>query len=74
MNESNSQEIASAIEVVAGSPTPEELATVVAVLSERASTTNSSQTETNWARGSHMLRGSKASGDLKWRPDFKGEI
>lgn len=74
MNESDSQDIAAAIEVVAGSPTPEELAAIVAVLSESATTAKSIQSETNWARGPEMLRGAKAPGDLKWRPDFKGEI
>ena len=74
MKDSGSKDIASAIEVVAGSPTPEELAAVVAVLSESATTAKSPQTETNWARGSDMLRGAKAPGDQQWRPDFKGEI
>ena len=74
MSESKSQDLAAAIEVVSGSPAPEELAAVVAVLSESASTTKTAQVETNWARGSQMLSGSGASGDLKWRADFKGEI
>ena len=74
MEDSKDQDIASAIEVVAGNPTPEELASVVAVLNESATTTKSTHTETNWARGSHMLRGNSAQVDLQWRPDFKGEI
>jgi hypothetical protein len=74
MKDSESKDIASAIEVVAGNPTPEELAAVVAVLKESATATTSTRTETNWARGSHMLRGNSAHGDLQWRPDFKGEI
>lgn len=74
MEESKDQDIASAIEVVAGNPTPEELAAVVAVLNESAMATKSTHTETNWARGSHMLRDNSAQVDLQWRPDFKGEI
>jgi hypothetical protein len=74
MNESDSQDIATTIEVVAGSPTPEELAAIVAVLTENSTSSKSTLTETNWARGSHLLRGSTAHVDLKWRADFKGEI
>jgi len=74
MEDSKDQDIASAIEVVAGNPTPEELAAVVAVLNESATTTQSTRTETNWARGSQMLRGNTGHGDQQWRPDFKGEI
>ena len=74
MEDPKGQDIASAIEVVAGNPTPEELAAVVAVLNESATATKSTRTETNWAKGSHMLRGNSAQVDLQWRPDFKGEI
>jgi hypothetical protein len=74
MEDSKDQDIASAIEVVSGNPTPEELAAVVAVLNESAKETKATQTEANWARGSHMLRGNSTQVDLQWRPDFKGEI
>ena len=74
MNESDSQDIATTIEVVAGNPTLEELALIVAVLNESATTAKSTLTETNWARGSHILREAKSPVDLKWRADFKGEI
>jgi hypothetical protein len=74
MNESDSKDIATTIDVVAGNPTPEELAAIVAVLSESATTAKSTLTETNWARGSHILRETKSTADLKWRADFKGEI
>jgi hypothetical protein len=74
MNESDSQDIAATIKIVAGNPTLEELALIVAVLSESVTTAKSTLTETNWARGSHILRETKSPVDLKWRADFKGEI
>jgi hypothetical protein len=74
MNESDSQDIAATIKIVAGNPTPEELALIVAVLSESATTAKSTLTETNWARGSQLLRDARSPVDLKWRADFKGEI
>jgi hypothetical protein len=74
MNESDSKDIATTIDVVAGNPTPEELALIVAVLSESATTAKSTLTENNWARGSQLLRDARSPLDLKWRADFKGEI
>jgi hypothetical protein len=73
MNQSDSQDMAATIEVVAGSPTAEELAAVVAVLGESAKVIKPTHTESNWARVS-KLRGSESFMDLKWRSDFQGEI
>jgi hypothetical protein len=72
MNESENQDIAVAIEVVAGSPTPEELAAVIAVLSESERAIKPTDTESNWAIGS-KLRGSESFRNLKWGSDFQGE-
>jgi hypothetical protein len=59
MNDS-SNELVSALEVVAGNPTASELAAVVAVISEAlASQVQSDTPIENWARGSQMLRGPK---------------
>jgi hypothetical protein len=74
MNESDSQDLATTIEVVAGNPTLEELALIVAVLGESVTTAKSTLTETNWARGSQLLRDARSPVGLKWRADFKGEI
>ena len=75
MPNSEKKDIAEAIEVVAGSPTENELAAVIAVLREATSTKNQPKaTEPNWAKGPQVLRDSKYPGDYEWRSDFKGEI
>ena len=72
---SESKDLADALEVVAGNPTPEELAAVVAVLRDvTGNHPKSESTESNWARGSHLLRDSNDTGNLQWRSNFKGEI
>lgn len=75
MPSAEDKDLATELEVVAGNPTEQELAAVVAVLSESAANASSAkQTEPNWAKGPHMLRDSKNTADLEWRSDFKGEI
>jgi hypothetical protein len=74
MPSSEDKNLAAELEVVAGNPTEKELAAVVAVLREAVSTTESADSEPNWAKGSQMLRESNGSGSLEWRSDFKGEI
>jgi len=74
MPNSEDKDLAAELEVIAGNPTEQELAAVVAVLREAVSTTESTQSEPNWAKGSQMLRESSGSGALEWRSDFKGEI
>jgi len=74
MPNSENKDVATALEVVSGNPTEKELAAIVAVLSETASTTQSAQEEPNWAKGSQMLRASNNSAAVEWRSDFKGEI
>ena len=72
---SESKDLADALEVVAGNPTPEELAAVVAVLRDvTGNHPQSESTESNWARGSQLLRDSNDTGNLQWRSNFKGEI
>jgi hypothetical protein len=71
----SSKEIEQPIEVVAGNPTAQELAAVVAVVSEALANQVQSETKTaNWARGSQMLRETQNPTDLKWKSDFKGRI
>jgi hypothetical protein len=74
MPNSENKDVATALEVVSGNPTEKELAAIVAVLREAASTTPSAQEESNWAKGTQMLRDGSNSGALEWRSDFKGEI
>ena len=74
MPNSEDKDLAAELEVVAGNPTEQELAAVVAVLREAVGTTESAELEPNWAKGGPMLRESSGSGALGWRFDFKGEI
>ena len=74
MPNSEDKDLATELEVVAGNPTEQELAAVVAVLREAVSNNESAQPEPNWAKGGQMLRDSKVSGALEWRSDFKGEV
>jgi hypothetical protein len=75
MPNSENKDLAIELEVISGNPTPKELAAVVAVLRENASSlTQSTQAMPNWAKGSQILRDGSNSGDLEWRSDFKGEI
>lgn len=75
MPNSEGKDLAAELEVVAGNPTEKELAAVVAVLRESAtSLTKADQKEPNWAKGPQILRDVNNTGDLQWRSDFKGEI
>lgn len=74
MPTSKDVDLATELRVIAGNPTEQELAAVVAVLREAVSNTESAQPEPNWARGSQMLRESNVSASLDWRSDFKGDI
>lgn len=74
MPTSKDEDLATELRVIAGNPTVQELAAVVAVLREAVSNTESAQPEPNWARGSQMLRESNVSASLDWRSDFKGDI
>ena len=74
MPNSEDKDLATELEVVAGNPTEQELAAVVAVLRETVSNNESAHPEPNWAKGGPMLRESSGPGALEWRSDFKGEI
>jgi hypothetical protein len=75
MPNSENKDLATSLEVVAGNPTAQELAAIVAVLGEELSNTiKPLQAEPNWAKGTQMLRDTKNTGTLEWRSDFKGEI
>jgi hypothetical protein len=75
MPNSQDKDLATELEIVAGNPTPQELAAVVAVLREAtAAGAKLTEAEPNWAKGPKMLRDTTHSGALEWRSDFKGEI
>jgi hypothetical protein len=75
MPNSGNKDLAAELEVVSGNPTANELAAVVAVLRENAtSITKATQAEPNWAKGSQILRDGSSNSNLEWRSDFKGEI
>jgi hypothetical protein len=73
MTRPDDSEFAESIEVVSGSPTPEELAAVVAVLieaSKQQSTTKASQRST-WARNEASLRAGIVVGNGQWGSQYK---
>jgi hypothetical protein len=73
MTRPDDSEFADAIEVVAGDPTPEELAAVVAVLleaSKQQSTTTASQRST-WAKNDSILRSGIVVGNGQWGSQYK---
>jgi hypothetical protein len=75
MPNSDNKGLATELEVVAGNPTANELAAVVAVLRENAtSITEATQSDPNWAKGPQTLRDGKNTVGLEWRSAFKGEI
>lgn len=75
MPSSENNNVAESIEVVAGNPTPQELAAIAAVLDEAlVSQGQASSRESSWAKGSRMLRDSKDPANVEWRSDFKGGI
>ncbi len=75
MPNSEGDDLATELEVISGNPTSKELAALVAVLRENAtSMTKTEQAEPNWAKGPQMLRDGMKTGGLEWRSDFKGEI
>jgi hypothetical protein len=75
MPNSDNKDLAGELEVIAGNPTENELAAVLAVLRESTSSTSkATQVESNWAKGPQILRDGSNTGDLEWRSDFKGEI
>jgi hypothetical protein len=75
MPNSEGNDLATELDVISGNPTSKELAALVAVLRENAtSMNNTEQAERNWAKGPQILRDSNHTGGLKWRSDFKGEI
>jgi hypothetical protein len=75
MPNSDKKDLAGELEVISGNPTENELAAVLAVLRESASSTSkATKVEANWAKGPQMLRDGNNSGALEWRSDFKGEI
>ena len=75
MQNSDNKDLATELSVVAGNPTSQELAAVVAVLREVTGTSSTlPQGEPNWAKGPKMLRDTNNAGALEWRSNFKGAI
>jgi len=64
------------LKVVAGNPTPEELAVVVALLqaaqaSAAADSVKLNSAASNWSRNSSMLRGQVVPGHNQWQASFR---
>ena len=75
MSNSDNKDLVTELEVISGNPTAKELAAVVAVLRENAtSMAKTSQAEPNWANGPQILRDGNNSVGREWRSEFKGEI
>jgi hypothetical protein len=67
------------LKVVAGNPTPEELAIVVSLLqasqaSAASESTKHSTPTTTWSRNSSMLRGQIVPGHNQWQASFRSGL
>ena len=68
MNTPDEQEFAESVQVVAGSPTPEELVAVIAVLEEASKQQQkaSSAQRSPWAKNEQILRTGLVAGSGQW--------
>jgi hypothetical protein len=66
-------EFAEAVQVVSGSPTPEELAAVIAVLQEAKKQQSSERLpqRSTWAKNEQILRSGLVAGNGQWGSSFK---
>jgi hypothetical protein len=67
------------LKVVAGNPTPEELAIVVSLLQAAQASAASEPTklrtpESNWSRNASMLRGPVVPGHNQWQASFRSGL
>jgi hypothetical protein len=70
------EEFLAAVEVVAGNPTPEELAAVIAVIKEARKQEKRavSTPRSSWAKNPEMLRGQLVIGNGQWGSSFKAGL
>lgn len=73
MNIPDEQEFTESVEVVAGSPTPEELVAVIAVLREASKQQASAKLpqRSTWAKNEQILRSGLVAGNGQWGSAYK---
>lgn len=73
MNIPDEQEFTESVEVVAGSPTPEELVAVIAVLREASKQQASAKLpqRSTWAKNEQILRTGLVAGNGQWGSAYK---
>jgi hypothetical protein len=73
MNIPDEQEFTDSVEVVAGSPTPEELVAVIAVLREASKQQASAKLpqRSTWAKNEQILRTGIVAGNGQWGSAYK---
>jgi hypothetical protein len=73
MNIPDEQEFTDSVEVVAGSPTPEELVAVIAVLREASKQQASARSpqRSTWAKNEQILRTGIVAGNGQWGSAYK---
>jgi hypothetical protein len=73
MNVPDEQEFSESVQVLSGSPTPEELAAVVAVLQEASKQQSSEKLpqRSTWAKNEQILRTGLVAGNGQWGSSFK---
>jgi hypothetical protein len=72
MSQQDENEFAQAIEVVAGNPTPEELAAVIAVLAQAGRQQNAKIPQrSTWAKNHGILRDPLMVGNGQWGSRYK---
>lgn len=76
VNPIGEEEFFQSIEVVAGSPTPEELAAVKAVLFEAQKQQRSAAklARSSWSKNEAMLRSSLVAGNGQWGSSYKAGL
>jgi hypothetical protein len=73
MNTPDEAEFSESIEVIAGSPTPEELVAVIAVLQEASKQQQMASTpqRSTWAKNEQILRSGLVAGNGQWGSAYK---
>jgi hypothetical protein len=74
MDNSPEQEFIDSIQVVAGNPTEEELAAVIAVLAETYRDQGSVPARSTWAKNSSRLRTQIVAGNGQWGSSYKAGL
>jgi hypothetical protein len=73
MNTPDEAKFSESIEVIAGSPTPEELVAVIAVLQEASKQQQMASTpqRSTWAKNEQILRSGLVAGNGQWGSAYK---